>query len=596
MPHAERHLGDLAEYVERTSMRRRDDELRVAVWRMRSNTVGDPLLLVRAGRTAYARFDLSLAGELARAALAAGGGFDAVDLRASILGFTGEPEQAIELLNSAEPALKTDEQRIRWSIARGMIEFGMLNDPTAAERLWCAAESLGGPGATLLRAVSICQLAWRGDFRSAYQRLAEIPEMEKSWTGGRLFAEGHRLVLAAYHCGGELLLDELRAFESHLPDHLPGLPYLRAVATLARWSVTAATASILLRDADRDPAEDFPLFEAQEGLAEAMRQRLTGRFESAQATTLEALTLAERGGQTLLSALLAEQAHCAALLGRLPEAAQLLKEADQRHARTMTLMYPWIELSRAQVAASEGHFETAESTLRHLADRLRDDGFHGLETHALFALLRYGLIGPSDVQRLKQLESMVNGRLPGLVRRHAEALLAADQAGLRVSAGSYADLGLWHYAAETAAQAFQVPRPKDAIGVGALAGYLADLLSKCDQPWSPSPRIPIPKLSDQRRKVASLAAEGLSDPGIGKELFITKRTVGNHLREIYLILNISRRVELAGLMKLYELLQARQTEHWAADQAPARQGRCHHDPLQPSSCSGPRWRTGPPWR
>ncbi|WP_322770014.1 AAA family ATPase, partial [Frankia sp. Cr1] len=198
MPHAERHLGALADYVERTGMQRRDDELRVAVWRMKSKTVSDPHLLVRAGRTAYARFDLSLAGELAKAAMAAGGGFDAIELRASILGFTGEPQQAIELLNSAEFALEVDEQRTRWSAARGMIEFGMLNDPTAAERLWRDAEALGGPGAALLRAISVCQLAWRGEFPTAYQRLVECAGTEGGWTGGHLFAEGHRLVLAAY--------------------------------------------------------------------------------------------------------------------------------------------------------------------------------------------------------------------------------------------------------------------------------------------------------------------------------------------------------------------------------------------------------------
>ncbi|WP_239308913.1 LuxR C-terminal-related transcriptional regulator [Frankia sp. Cj3] len=560
MPHVGRHLGSLADYVERTGMRRRDDELHVAVWRMKSKTASDPHLLVRAGRTAYARFDLSLAGELGKAAMAAGGGFDAIELRASILGFTGKPQQAVELLNSAESALEIDEQRTRWSVARGMIEFGMLSDPTAAERLWRDAEASSGPGAALLRAISVCQLAWRGDFPAAYQRLVEGAGTAGSWTGGYLFAEGHRLLLAAYHGGGELLLDELHDFESRVPDHLPEFPYLRAVATLARWSVTATTGSLLLRGNGSGSTDDFPLFEAQEGLAEAMRLRLAGRFESAHAATLEALALAEKGGRTLLSALLAEQAQCAALLGRYTEAAHLLKEADRRHAQTMTLMYPWIELARAQVAASAEDFGTVESTLGRLVGRLHDDGFHGLEIHALLALLRYGLVRPADVERLRQLESTVDGRLPVLVRRHAEALLVLDQTALRASADSYATLGLRLYAAETAAQAFRLPRPKKATGVGALAGYLADLLSELDHPWVPAPRIPIPKLSNQQWKVAGLAAKGQSDREISKNLYLEKRTTENHLYEVYKKLNIPGRAELAGLIELYELLRARQDE------------------------------------
>ena len=51
-------------------------------------------------------------------------------------------------------------------------------------------------------------------------------------------------------------------------------------------------------------------------------------------------------------------------------------------------------------------------------------------------------------------------------------------------------------------------------------------------------------LTPSERRVAELAAEGLTNREIAQELFITTKTVKAHLSHVYLKLDISRRGEL----------------------------------------------------
>jgi hypothetical protein len=67
----------LADAVEARGARRAGDLLRIAVWRLGAGAAGDPGLFARAAGQALAAHDAVLAERLARAAVQAGGGFDA---------------------------------------------------------------------------------------------------------------------------------------------------------------------------------------------------------------------------------------------------------------------------------------------------------------------------------------------------------------------------------------------------------------------------------------------------------------------------------------------------------------------------------------
>jgi len=55
-------------------------------------------------------------------------------------------------------------------------------------------------------------------------------------------------------------------------------------------------------------------------------------------------------------------------------------------------------------------------------------------------------------------------------------------------------------------------------------------------------------LTKSERRVVLLAAEGLTNPEIGKQLFISPRTVSTHLERAFSKLGVSSRVELARLV------------------------------------------------
>jgi DNA-binding NarL/FixJ family response regulator len=65
----------------------------------------------------------------------------------------------------------------------------------------------------------------------------------------------------------------------------------------------------------------------------------------------------------------------------------------------------------------------------------------------------------------------------------------------------------------------------------------------------PAPRAPDP-LAPQELHIARLAAEGLSNREIGQQLYLSHRTVRNHVYGIFRKLGITSRAELAAAVGL----------------------------------------------
>ena len=56
-------------------------------------------------------------------------------------------------------------------------------------------------------------------------------------------------------------------------------------------------------------------------------------------------------------------------------------------------------------------------------------------------------------------------------------------------------------------------------------------------------------MTASERRVAEMAAEGLSNPEIAQTLYVTRKTVETHLGHVYRKLGISGRVRLARAME-----------------------------------------------
>lgn len=65
---------------------------------------------------------------------------------------------------------------------------------------------------------------------------------------------------------------------------------------------------------------------------------------------------------------------------------------------------------------------------------------------------------------------------------------------------------------------------------------------------APSSADPLGELTAQQRQIVRLAADGLSNREIGEHLFLSPRTVGSHLYNVYPKLGISSRHQLRDLL------------------------------------------------
>ena len=88
----------------------------------------------------------------------------------------------------------------------------------------------------------------------------------------------------------------------------------------------------------------------------------------------------------------------------------------------------------------------------------------------------------------------------------------------------------------------------DAVGAVPWARRARDELRAAgERSGQPAPRA-LGLLAPQELQIARLAAEGLSNREIGQQLYLSHRTISNHLYRIFPKLGITSRVELAAVV------------------------------------------------
>ena len=150
----------LADAAESRGVARGPELLRVAEWRLEGDAGGEPALFVAAARRAQAGFDSRLAERFARAAIAAGGGFDAEHELAIALGARGEVDAAGELFARLGQAAADDAQRV--SVAAQWSEMLFLNGGRSADAAALVSTTAGAlPAGRLRDELRVLETVWR---------------------------------------------------------------------------------------------------------------------------------------------------------------------------------------------------------------------------------------------------------------------------------------------------------------------------------------------------------------------------------------------------------------------------------------------------
>jgi len=271
-----------------------------------------------------------------------------------------------------------------------------------------------------------------------------------------------------------------------------------------------------------------------------------GRLDTAARWFRDAASGAElRGPASVRSPALAFLTVIACEQGDLETAASLRARFDVGYATddaTTALADAWL-------ARLEGRTDDA---VRILLDRVDQYVLHGANFPAasmLHHVVRFGAREHTAhaADRLEALRALVPSRGVSLRARHARAEASADASGLRAVGAEWEGLGALLFAAEAFASAGQSARGGgNGREASADLQRAASLAASCE-----GARTPLLSFADgsepltpREREVASLAAQGLSSNEIAQRLFLSPRTVNNHLQSTYTKLGIRGRHEL----------------------------------------------------
>lgn len=204
------------------------------------------------------------------------------------------------------------------------------------------------------------------------------------------------------------------------------------------------------------------------------------------------------------------------------------------------------------VAVAEGRLGDGTDRLVEAAGEAADSGQYAIATAIAHDALR---IDPRAeiATRVVELAEGVEGTLAATRTAHARAVRDDDVDALTAVGDAFAAVGAHLLAAEVTAHAAARARSNGDQRRGRLlASRAMEHHGRCDGAATPALRLlrePVP-LTRREREIATLASNGLTGPEIADRLFLSVRTVNNHLQRAYQKLGIDSRAGLADALDI----------------------------------------------
>jgi DNA-binding CsgD family transcriptional regulator len=544
-----RELGDA---IEATGMRRRDDLLRVATWRLEGGD-SSPGLMLAAARMARTRYDFALAERLARRAVHLGAGFDASFLTAQVVGQLGRREEAEKELSVLADAASDDRQR-------GLV---------AAARLDNLVFDLGrvhlGLHMAMEAEASITDPVWKAEITA--KRASVLSGVVGPRAGAEVAlpvvesADGRALVwasiVASYALGRLGNLEQAR--EISMRGHVAQLG-LEEPRDWFPWRLVFFEAEALGHLGRLDESERLALamyhealdegsLEAQAWFAWQMTKFVLDRGYPDTAARYGRLAVAlfrQLGAAQYEQFALGHLAAAFAIGGKRRESRETLQFMDDQGLPSSNYWTVDVLQARGWTAALHGDLPAALSFLHEgarVGDEIGDLVGAAASLHGLARMGSFNGVVPQLEQHAKEIEGpMVQARLA-----HVRALVAKSGADLEAVSTTFSGLGAHLLAAEAAADAAVAWRDHgDGRKATAASRNAAALADRCERPVTPALNgaRAAAHLTPAERTTALLAANGRTSREIAEELVVSVRTVENHLQRVYEKLGIRGRAEL----------------------------------------------------
>lgn len=540
------------ERVEARGARRREDVVRLVLWRMEAGGTSPLEDLVLAVRTAWAGKDFDLTRRLGEAVLEAGGHAAVISPLGDALYELGEFERGAQLVAESLD-LETDPMHmVELAMSLHRLRLWGLDDAEGAlKALHNTSDRLTAePLREVLRAAEANVLAFTGRPAEALDRLRDLRYLVPPIS--TVASVAGSAALAQLGRTEEAIETSSRGYQEQLDS-----PGSAGVVNSALHLITGAFA---LTEAGR-PQEAFEMASgAYDHLVEvdiwldqawaainASRALLVaGRPASARRWAQEALAAATRARFT--TGIRISWALYTASAGQLGDEAGARSGMAQLHRLPADTGFMQEEsaIGVAWAQAALDDRARALAALLEASEQARARGLVGSEGFLLHDAVRIGDHGGAG--RLQELASISDSAMARARALHARAEVDGDPAALIEASSTFEQMGCDLVAAEIAVSAARhLTARGDDRGAGRQSQRVVQLLERCEGAATPGLAVPGESanlLSAREREVAVLAADGWSSKEIAGRLFLSVRTVDNHLQHVYTKLGIRGRADL----------------------------------------------------
>ncbi len=563
-----RELADAMEVATPPTSRSADDQLRQLTWSLRSGARLDPSEAVAAARRAAAIGQTELAAELSNHAAENSQERDpaqwaeAAIFAAHCASITGRHHQAVSLLSQVKPHL-TDPWRRTAVLIKLAEEVWGTGDLAAGAAALAEAAALGGESTALVAANTAVQRVLGGDITGGIA-MAE-PLLTHPHPGVRYSACVAATTALIFSDQADRAIEVATAYLA-APGETdialvgdPGMPQaLLLMAQIVAGDVASAG------DAARQRFELSPLESSAQ--ANAWASMLVGMAsEAAGDMDWAARTLAEAEPAWAALGIWGSTLWSGSLLVRA--LAQRGDQAGASEALSRITAYPiapgyignrYLPFAQAWVATLAGEPATAAAAVAAVLREAHKTGqwtgwFEAEHEAARLVLLDH----LPDLGHLQADVPPPRGRLTRARAAFVSGIRQGDADLLMEVAEAFRACGTTLYAAEAAAAARSIRLAAgDARGAGA-AERLAEAM-RAEVPSAVTPLLGAKRsatgpLSTREHEIADLAARGLSNRAIAKRLYVSERTVENHLYRVFIKLGISARDQLPAALGLSHL-------------------------------------------
>jgi DNA-binding CsgD family transcriptional regulator len=545
----------LADAIESHHNRRRADVLKVAMWRVEAGGTTSPELLIEAARQAGFAHDLETALRLAQAAHEIEATFASGQIIADSLYSLGRSPETEQVLADLEDDAADDNQRATLIRVRVYNRYWHDGDLAAAKQVIEEGKSVITDPDHLLEMdglVAVLEVT-SGDAMVGVERGLKLLDCSYD----------RAVVQASLACAlGLPVLGRADEADDAVDKGLRAYSRLGGQLTLYEPSLLYVAKSLALNsvgridEADRmaihgyeqalqsDDAAGWAFFALARGAVALER----GLLDEAIRWFTEANGLFRfvnhHGpmGWGLLGLTLAH-----AMQGEVgPADVALSEELGSDHPAD----YHGVNRHRAKawLAVAKGHPSDARSCLEDGWALAYDRGEWPLAAMILHDLAR---LGHADEERAALVVERGIGAI-GLARvQHVIGMATGDLDEVGMAADAFGAVGANLLAAEAAfglaAEHRRRGSARDATAWTRKATAWADLCPGARTPGLAIPDEPV-ALTKREREVAVLAASGITSKDIAERLFVSVRTVDNHLGRVYDKLGIASRAELAEIM------------------------------------------------